>query len=80
MIVTNHESGTNVEEIADDIYRINTPMTLPNGGGFSFNQYLILDKAPLLFHTGLRAVCPGAQSRGEPVADRKGCATSASPM
>ena len=58
MIVTNHESGTNVEEIADDIYRINTPMTLPNGGGFSFNQYLILDEAPLLFHTGLRQLFP----------------------
>jgi flavorubredoxin len=58
MIVTNHESGTNVEEIAADIYRINTPVTLPNGGGFSFNQYLILDEAPLLFHTGLRKLFP----------------------
>jgi flavorubredoxin len=54
MIVTNRESGTNVHEIADGIYRINTPVTLPNGGGFSFNQYLIVDDEPLLFHTGLR--------------------------
>jgi flavorubredoxin len=58
MIVTNHESGTNVEEIADDIYRINTPVTLPDGGGFSFNQYLIVDDEPLLFHTGLRKLFP----------------------
>jgi flavorubredoxin len=58
MIITNHESGTNVEEIADDIYRINTPMMLPDGGGFSFNQYLIVDDEPLLFHTGLRKLLP----------------------
>jgi flavorubredoxin len=58
MIVTNRESGTNVEEIADGLYRINTPMTLPDGGGFSFNQYLILDDEPLLFHTGLRGLFP----------------------
>lgn len=58
MIVTNRESGTNVDEIADGFYRINTPMTLPGGGGFSFNQYLILDDEPLLFHTGLRGLFP----------------------
>ncbi|NEQ31670.1 MAG: MBL fold metallo-hydrolase [Leptolyngbya sp. SIO4C5] len=35
--------------VADGIYRINTPVP-----GFSFNQYLIVDEAPLLFHTGPR--------------------------
>lgn len=55
MTVTNRQSGTNVHEIADGIYRINTPVEFPNGaGGFSFNQYLILDDEPLLFHTGPR--------------------------
>lgn len=55
MTVTNRQSGTNVHEIADSIYRINTPVEFPNGaGGFSFNQYLILDDEPLLFHTGPR--------------------------
>lgn len=49
MTVTNTLSGTNLFEIADGIYRINTPVP-----GFSFNQYLILDEAPLLFHTGPR--------------------------
>jgi len=58
MSVTNRESGTNVHEIADGIYRINTPVPLPNGGGFSFNQYLIVDDEPLLFHTGLRKLFP----------------------
>jgi flavorubredoxin len=55
MPITNHESGTNVEEIAGGIYRISTPVApsvIP--GGFTFNQYLIVDEAPLLFHTGLR--------------------------
>jgi len=59
MGVTNTESGTNIHEIADGIYRINTPLApeiVP--GGFSFNQYLILDDEPLLFHTGLRKLFP----------------------
>ncbi|MFP5505997.1 MAG: MBL fold metallo-hydrolase, partial [Gammaproteobacteria bacterium] len=40
--------------MADGIYRNNTPVTLPGGGVFSFNQYLIVDDRPLLFHTGPR--------------------------
>ena len=58
MIVTNSESGTNVHEIADGIYRINTPVQIPGAGGFSFNQYLIVDEDPLLFHAGLRGMFP----------------------
>ncbi|EHK66699.1 MBL fold metallo-hydrolase [Achromobacter arsenitoxydans] len=50
-------SGTTIDEIADRIYRISTPVDIP-GGGFSFNQYLIDDDAPLLFHTGLRKLFP----------------------
>ncbi|MGD8377811.1 MAG: MBL fold metallo-hydrolase, partial [Acidobacteriota bacterium] len=57
MAVTNAQSGTNVQEIADGIYRINTPVAIP-GGDFSFNQYLIEDEEPLLFHTGLRKLFP----------------------
>jgi len=37
MTITNKQSGTNVHEVADEIYRISTPITIP-GGGFSFNQ------------------------------------------
>ncbi len=54
MTITNPQSGTNVHEVASGIYRINTPLVIPGGGGFSFNQYLILDDEPLLFHTGPR--------------------------
>lgn len=47
--------GTSVHEIADGIYRISTPVTIPNGpGGFTFNQYLVVAEQPMLFHTGPR--------------------------
>ncbi len=54
-MITDVQSRTNVHEIAEGIYRINTPIDLPDGpGGFNFNQYLIIDEEPLLFHTGPR--------------------------
>lgn len=49
---------TNVDEIETNIYRIHTGVTPPGLGGFSFNQYLIVDEAPLLFHTGPRKLFP----------------------
>ncbi|MFT5052046.1 MAG: flavorubredoxin [Chlamydiales bacterium] len=48
-----------VDEIADGIYRISTPIpptVIP--GGFTFNQFLIDDDEPLLFHTGPRKLFP----------------------
>jgi len=54
MTITNQQSGTNVHEVADGIYRINTPVVFEGGLEFSFNQYLIADDEPLLFHTGPR--------------------------
>jgi flavorubredoxin len=58
-MITNSQSGTNVQEVADGIYRINTPVQLPGGlGQFNFNQYLIVDDAPMLFHTGMRQMFP----------------------
>ena len=57
MGVTNKRAGTRVDEIAEGIYRISTPVSeIP--GGFSFNQYLIVDEEPLLFHTGPRKMFP----------------------
>lgn len=53
-MITNPSHGTNVYEIADGIYRISTPVQIPNTPGFSFNQYLINDDEPMLFHTGPR--------------------------
>src|SRR5262249_4352417 len=53
MPVVDTETGTRIDEIAPDIFRINTPMRhIP--GGFSYNQYLVRDESPLLFHTGPR--------------------------
>jgi len=57
-MITNAQAGTNVVEIAEGIYRINTPMPLPDGSTFNFNQYLVADDAPLLYHTGPRALFP----------------------
>lgn len=53
-MITNTETGTNIQEISRGIYRINTPVDLPGGPRFSFNQYLVADEQPLLFHTGPR--------------------------
>jgi flavorubredoxin len=58
MTITNRQSGTNVAEIADGIYRVSTPIEIAGAGGFTFNQYLIVDDEPLLFHTGPRKMFP----------------------
>lgn len=59
MQVTNALSGTNVAEVAEGLYRINTPVQMEGGpGAFSFNQYLLVDEEPLLFHTGPRRMFP----------------------
>jgi flavorubredoxin len=57
-MITNQQSGTRIDEIAAGIYRINTPVALPGEVGFNFNQYLIVDEAPMVFHTGLRGLFP----------------------
>lgn len=52
-MITDAHSGTRIDEVADGIHRITTPMRdFP--GGFSINRYLVVDEAPLLFHTGPR--------------------------
>ena len=59
MPVTNAASGTSVHEIASGIFRISTPVppsAMP--GGFTFNQILVVDDEPLLFHTGPRRMFP----------------------
>lgn len=58
-MITNRQSGTTIDEVAAGIYRISTPVDIPVlPGGFSFNQYLLVDDEPLLFHTGLRRMFP----------------------
>ncbi len=59
MGIVNNQTGTRIDEIADRIYRISTPVppaAMP--GGFTFNQFLVLDDEPLLFHTGPRGLFP----------------------
>jgi len=56
-MITDQASGTSIDEIAQGIYRISTPVhKMP--GGFTFNRYLIVDDEPLLFHTGYRLAFP----------------------
>jgi flavorubredoxin len=57
-MITNASSGTNLHEIASGIYRINTPVQIPGGPDFNFNQYFVADDEPLLFHTGPRRMFP----------------------
>ena len=48
---------TRIDAIGESLYRISTampPQFMP--GGFTFNQYLLIDEAPLLFHTGPRGL------------------------
>jgi len=56
-MITNPESGTRIDEISSGIYRISTPVRdFP--GGFSFNQFLIVDGDPVLWHSGPRRMFP----------------------
>ena len=50
--------NTRIDEIADDIYRLSSFVPDIGPTGFTFNQYLILDDQPLIFHTGHRSTFP----------------------
>jgi len=56
-MITNEGSKTRIDEVAEGIYRISTPVSVVPGG-FSFNQYLVVDEERLLFHTGPRRMFP----------------------
>jgi flavorubredoxin len=47
-----------VTEVAPDVYRISTYVPEIN---LQFNQFLIRDAEPLLFHTGMRRLFPGVR-------------------
>jgi flavorubredoxin len=48
------DSATRIDEIAAGIFRISTPVPAEQfPGGFTFNQFLIADETPMLFHTGM---------------------------
>ena len=56
-----------IDLVAPDTYRINIPLPDALPGGFSFNQYLVVDEAPLLFHTGPRKLFPQVRAQIERV-------------
>ena len=49
---------TTIDEISADIYRI---ATFVPDVGLSFNQILVVDDEPLLFHLGMRGLFPAVQ-------------------
>ena len=46
---------TQITEVAPDIYRISTFISEAD---LQFNQFLVLDDEPLLFHTGMKGIFP----------------------
>lgn len=67
-MIVNGFDATRIDEIADGIYRISTAIP-PSAmaGGFTFNQFLILDDEPLLFHTGPRKLFEATKAAIEQV-------------
>ncbi len=49
---------TRIDEVADHVYRFSTFVPDIGPTGFTFNQFLIDDEQPLLFHTGPRHMFP----------------------
>jgi flavorubredoxin len=49
---------TTVDEIAPDIFRLSTYVPDLGPTGFTFNQFLVRDDQPFLFHTGMRQIFP----------------------
>jgi flavorubredoxin len=63
---------TTIDEIAPDIFRLSTHIPDVGPTGMSFNQFLVRDEQPFLFHTGMRGLHPlvaGAVERVVPIAD-----------
>ena len=54
----NPSAVASIDEVAPDTYRVNVALPDAMPGGFSFNQYLVVDEMPLLFHTGPKKLFP----------------------
>src|SRR6478736_7159071 len=52
---------TTVDEIAPDIFRLSTFVPDIGPTGFTFNQFLVRDAEPFLFHTGMRQLFPSVR-------------------
>jgi flavorubredoxin len=64
--MTPHTTAT---EIAPGIHRISTFVAEGPPGGLTFNQFLVVDDEPLLFHTGLRKLFPAVHAAVASVVD-----------
>jgi flavorubredoxin len=49
---------TRVDEISDNIFRMSTFIPDVGPTGFRFNQFVVRDDEPFLFHTGMRGLFP----------------------
>ena len=58
---------TKVDEVAAGVYRLSTFVSEIGPTGFTFNQFLIDDDEPLLFHTGHRSMFPSVRDAVEQV-------------
>lgn len=58
---------TKLDEIASRIYRLSTFVPEIGPSGFTFNQILLDDEEPLLFHTGHRSMFPSVREAIERV-------------
>ena len=59
--------NASIDTVAPNTYRINVPLPDALPGGFSFNQYLVVDEMPLLFHTGPKKLFPFIRAQIEKV-------------
>jgi flavorubredoxin len=57
-ISTEPSSSTKLDEIAAGIYRLSTFVPEVGPTGLTFNQFLLVDTEPLLFHAGHRSMFP----------------------
>jgi len=57
---------TTITEIAADVFRIST--FVPEAG-IQFNQFLVRDDEPLLYHTGMQSIFPAVYAAVEQVID-----------
>lgn len=49
---------TTIDEIAPEIFRLSTLVPDVTPDGFTFNQFLVRDEQPFLYHTGMRGLFP----------------------
>lgn len=66
--MTSKNHATTVTEVAPDLFRLSTFVP---AFGLQFNQFLVRDEEPLLFHTGMRGLFPAVEAAVAKVLDPK---------